>query len=72
MQAVGRESALRGRRHQTGDWGDADPRHHELNDHAVTAGGLLHSIYQLDADTELWVITEPDRSATTILLPDEY
>jgi hypothetical protein len=60
-------------RHATGDWGivsDADKR---LNDQALKDGTRLLSAYVLrDGRTKIWVITEADRSATTILLPDEY
>lgn len=60
-------------RHARGDWGtvcDADKR---LNDQAVKDGTRLLSAYLLrDGQTRIWIITEADRSATTILLPDEY
>jgi hypothetical protein len=59
-------------RHASGDWGDIDEHLGQLNDQALTTGGLLHSIYLLDPDSELWIITEADRSATTLLLPDDY
>ena len=60
------------RRHQTGDWGelcDADKRENELS---VKHGFRILSVYRTDRDIRLWVITEADRSATTILLPEEY
>jgi hypothetical protein len=47
-------------RHQSGDWGDVDADDRRANDRAVR-----------DAD-RVWLITERDRSATTLLLPDEY
>ena len=59
-------------RHVRGDWGalcDADQR---ANDQALTSGGRLLSAYLLPSGVKLWVITEADRSATTVLLPDEY
>jgi hypothetical protein len=59
-------------RHAAGDWGDIHPHLADLNNEALATGGLLHSTYILDPATELWIITEPDRSATTVLLPDEY
>jgi hypothetical protein len=59
-------------RHASGDWGDIDAHLAELNDDALASGGLLHSVYTLDPATELWIITEADRSATTLLLPDDY
>lgn len=60
------------RRHQAGDWGNVEPTETELNDLALTEGGLLHSIYQLDPDAQVWVITEAQRHITTVLLPEEY
>lgn len=59
-------------RHARGDWGivgDADKR---ANDRALVEGTRLLSAYLLRDGTKIWVITECDRSATTILLPDEY
>ncbi len=60
-------------RHARGDWGvvcDSDKR---LNDQALKDGTRLFSAYVLrDGSTRIWIITEADRSATTILLPDEY
>ncbi len=53
--------------HQTGDREDW-----LLNDHAVAHGTRLLSAYHLRDGTKVWIITEADRSATTLLLPDEY
>jgi hypothetical protein len=59
-------------RHVTGDWGDLAEEDHE-NEHAVKHGRLIHSAYGTQDDPDrLWIITESDRHATTILLPDEY
>ncbi len=60
------------RRHQTGDWGelcDADKRENELS---LKNDFRILSAYRTVRDERLWVITEADRSATTILLPEEY
>ncbi len=59
-------------RHLSGDWGDLDQEDKQRNDQAVTNGTRLLSAYQLNDGTKIWIITEADRSATTILLPEEY
>jgi len=59
-------------RHKHGDWGDLDPEDRAANRRALVLGGRLLSVYPLDAGQRLWVITESDRSATTLLLPEEY
>jgi hypothetical protein len=58
-------------RHQMGDWGDLCPEDRAANDRAVVEGGRILSAYDLAAG-KLWIITEYDRSATTVLLPEEY
>lgn len=60
------------RRHVTGDWGDLCPEDREANDIAVEKFYRIFSAYQSQAGVKFWVITEADRSATTILLPEEY
>lgn len=59
-------------RHQRQDWGDLEPDDRMLNDKALDDGGRLLSAYHLPDGTKVWVITEADRSATTIMLPSEY
>ena len=59
-------------RHAAGDWGDLCPHDRSVNDQALRSGGRLFSAYRLSNGTKIWVITESDRSVTTILLPDEY
>jgi hypothetical protein len=60
-------------RHASGDWGIAPPEDKEVNAEALREGLRLMSVYVLpDSMAEVWVITEADRSVTTILLPDEY
>ena len=56
----------------SGDWGDLDPFDQQQNEQAVTHGGRLLSAYRLKDGTRIWVITEWNRSATTLLLPEEY
>lgn len=58
-------------RHQRGDWGDLEEEDKAANDNALKAGRRVLSAYRFDKVT-LWIITEADRSATTILLPEEY
>jgi hypothetical protein len=58
-------------RHQGGDWGDVGAEDWRLNDQALKNGGRLFSAYDTEAG-RVWIITEADRSATTVLLPAEY
>ena len=59
------------RRHQSGDWGDLDEEDRRENDYAVSRSLRIFSAYG-KSPSRLWVITEADRSVTTILQPDEY
>jgi hypothetical protein len=59
-------------RHLAGDWGDVCLEDREANDEAVRDGSRILSAYTLKTGEKIWVITEADRSVTTILLPDEY
>jgi hypothetical protein len=58
-------------RHAAGDWGDLDREDRAANDAALRHGTRLLSAYALDG-ARVWIITEADRSATTVLLPEEY
>jgi hypothetical protein len=58
-------------RHQSGDWGEVPPEDAQENEVSVRYGFRIISSYQV-AGEKLWVITERDRSATTLLLPSEY
>lgn len=59
--------------HSRGDWGVVDPEDAKANDHAIKHGERVLSAYDLPiTGTRVWVITEWDRSATTILLPSDY
>ncbi|MBP3958323.1 hypothetical protein J8F10_24000 [Gemmata sp. G18] len=60
------------RRHLHGDWGDVDPEDAKANEHAVKFGERILSSYKTESGEKLWVLTEHDRSATTILTPGEY
>jgi len=59
-------------RHRQGDWGELGAEDRAANDHAVASGERLLSAYRLKDQTKIWIITEADRSCTTLLLPDDY
>lgn len=59
-------------RHLRGDWGDACDEDRASNDRAVKGGDRIFSVYHSGDGVKFWIITEWDRSVTTILLPDEY
>ena len=58
-------------RHARGDWGDISPGDAAENDLSLREGFRLLSAYGR-GDRRFWVITEADRSATTVLLPEDY
>ncbi|SDE51005.1 hypothetical protein [Paraburkholderia lycopersici] len=61
------------RHHVSGDWGALDEQDRQENDRAARKGSRILSAYELGPDkTRIWIITEWDRSATTLLLPGEY
>lgn len=59
------------RRHASGDWGDLCPEDTLANESAVQQGCRLFSVYG-KGQHRFWIITEADRSVTTILLPEDY
>ena len=59
-------------RHAHGDWGELKPDDTHQNDLALREGGRLVSIYHDRRETRFCIITEADRSATTVLLPEEF
>jgi hypothetical protein len=59
------------RRHAAGDWGTVGRNDQAANEDALTHGGRLLSVYGT-GDTRFWIITEADRSVTTVLLPEDY
>ena len=59
-------------RHESGDWGDVCAEDKEANETALQFGGRLFSVYHNSKGVKFWIITEADRSVTTILLPSEY
>jgi hypothetical protein len=59
-------------RHVHGDWGELCAEDRRENERALRVGSRLLSAYRTRNDDKLWIITEWDRSATTLLLPEEY
>lgn len=59
-------------RHVSGDWGDLGEMDKASNDEAVENGWRIVSCYDVGPANAVWVITEYDRSVTTLLLPSEY
>jgi len=59
-------------RHVCGDWGDLCEDDRRMNAKALSAGVRLLSAFSLPDGTRLWIVTEADRLATTLLLPEEY
>lgn len=58
-------------RHQNGDWSEMHEEDKNANEQALNSGSRVFSSYTIKG-VSFWVITEADRSATTILLPSEY
>lgn len=58
-------------RHISGDWGDVCKEDAAENEYSLIHGFRLFSVYHVN-DVKYWVITESNRSVTTILLPEEY
>lgn len=59
-------------RHVTGDWGEVCEEDRQENELSLKEGFRLLSVYQGAAGTKFWIITESDRSVTTVLLPKDY
>ena len=59
-------------RHDRGDWGEVSDEDKQENEFSVQQGFRILSAYTTSAGERIWIITEADRSATTILLPEEY
>ena len=60
------------RRHLTGDFGEMDAHDRAVNREQMKHGGRVHSQYTLGSGQRIWIITDPGRAVTTILLPEEY
>lgn len=72
LEAAGAEPLTYVRRHLSGDWGDLRDEDKAENDFSIGRELRILSAYLLSDDTKIWIITEADRSATTIMLPEEY
>ena len=59
-------------RHVQGDWGALDAEDLQSNERALRSGGRLFSSYHSSQNVKFWIITECDRSVTTVLLPEDY
>jgi hypothetical protein len=59
-------------RHIVGDWGEVPEEDKQENQLSVEKGFRILSAYTLETNTKIWIITESDRSVTTVLLPSEY
>lgn len=59
-------------RHQCGDWGECCPQDRDANEEALVTGARIFSVYRDSEDVKFWIITEWDRSVTTVLLPEDY
>ena len=59
-------------RHQAGDWGELSQEDRAANDHALAEGTRILSPYHTADGMKFWIITEADRSVTTVLLPEDY
>lgn len=72
LEATGESASQFLVKHALGDWGDLCQEDKESNEEALKEGLRLLSAYRLGDGTKIWIITEWDRSVTTVLLPEEY
>jgi hypothetical protein len=72
MKEAGQDALNLFHRHECGDWGDVCEEDARANDSAIDEGNRILSVYVLRTGVKVWLITESDRSVSTILLPDEY
>jgi hypothetical protein len=73
LDRIWNEDILRAiQRHQAGDWGDVEEDDRAANNQALVEGTRILSIYHAKNGTKFWLITEADRSVTTVLLPEDY
>ena len=59
-------------RHRTGDWGEVGREDWRANERALKQSERLLSVYRTVDGTRFWIVTEWDRSLTTVLLPEDY
>jgi hypothetical protein len=72
LEEAGQQPSALLSRHAVGDWGDLGEEDKRENEFSVTRYLRILSAYVLPTGVKVWVITEADRSVTTLLLPDEY
>jgi hypothetical protein len=73
LESITQEDILVGiQRHQAGDWGNLTDDDRAANDRALVAGTRIVSAYNAVNGTRFWIITEANRSVTTVLLPEDY
>ena len=73
MEAIPSDDVFRAlARHQSGDWGDVSEDDRRENEFSLGSQLQLLSAYQSQTGAKFWILTEADRSATTVLLPSEY
>ena len=72
LQIAGQTAIEFLRRHMSCDWGELSDDDFQENELSLKEGFRLLSNYRTAKGQQLWIITEADRSATTILLPSEY
>ncbi len=71
LSEAGEDLRLLLARHASGDWGELDEDDRKENERSLKHGWRILSSYPVGGKI-IWVITEADRSVTTILLPEEY
>src|SRR6202163_232304 len=72
LQIAGQTAIEFLRRHMSQDWGELSEDDVRENELSLKEGFRLLSNYRTVKGQQLWIITEADRSATTVLLPSEY
>lgn len=72
LQGSGQEVTFFLDKHIRGDWGEVDAEDKAINNAALEDGSRILSAYRTLKGEKIWVITEADRSVTTLLLPEEY
>ena len=73
LDRLTQEDILTGiQRHQAGDWGDVSEHNRTVNERALIEGKRLWSVYHAGNGVKFWLITEADRSYTTVLVPEDY
>ena len=72
IESAGQEPDFFLSKHAQGDWGTMDKDDKQLNEDALSNGDRIHSAYRTLKNESIWIITEADRSTTTLLLPDDY